>query len=189
MVLNGKEDNMLIGDPYKFAVMFDRVKNWNPSLTDNNGFFALCIDGRLFPDIIINAVIPAGVIDVKESLSGIPVNEEIFDMDAKDAILILYDLVYPEYDDDKSDEENRDNDFRYLLSTEELVDDNYLVFAVEKERKIRILGTKAEYDFEEKRDVLGNSEVTEIILEKEEINKIISQLEEMEQFFKNSENQ
>ena len=63
-----------------------------------------------------------------------------------------------------------------MLSTEELVDNNYLVFAVEKERKIRILGTKAEYDFEEKRDVLGNSEVTEIILEKEEINKIISQL-------------
>lgn len=27
MVLNGKEDNMLIGDPYKFAVLFDRVKN------------------------------------------------------------------------------------------------------------------------------------------------------------------
>ncbi len=171
---------MLIGDPYKFAVLFDRVKNWNTSLTDNNGFFALCIDGRLFPDIIINAIIPVGVMDVKEALSGIPVDEKIFDMDAKDAILILYDLVYPEFDDEKSDEENRDNDFRYLLSTEELVDDNYFVFAVEKKGKIRILGTKAEYDFEEKRDVLGNSEVTEIILEKEEINKIISQLEEME---------
>ena len=104
-------------------------------------------------------------------------------------IHISLQLCLIEYDDDKSDEENRDNDFGYLLSTEELVDNNYLVFAVEKERKIRILGTKAEYDFEEKRDVLGNSEVTEIILEKEEINKIISQLEEMEQFFKNSENQ
>ncbi len=178
---------MLIGDPYKFAVLFDRVENWNPSTTDNNGFFALCIDGRLFPDEIENAVVSVGVRDIKESLSGIPVNEEIFGMDAKDAILILYDLVYPEYDDDKSDEENRDNDFRYLLSTEELVDDNYLVFAVEKERKIRILGTKAEYDFEEKRDILDNSEIAEIILEKEEINKIISQLEKMEQFFKNSE--
>ena len=61
MVLNGKEDNMLIGDPYKFAVLFDRVKKWNPSLTDNNGFFALCIDGKLFPDEIENAVIPVGV--------------------------------------------------------------------------------------------------------------------------------
>ena len=179
MVLNGKEDNMLIGDPYKFAVLFDRVKKWNPSLTDNNGFFALCIDGKLFPDEIENAVIPVGVRDVKVALSGIPVDEKIFDMDSKDAILILYDLVYPEFDDEKSDEENRDNDFRYLLSTNELVDDNYLVFAVGKERKIRILGTKAEYDFEEKRDVLCNSKVTEIILEKDYVNNVIAQLEEI----------
>jgi hypothetical protein len=33
-------------------------------------------------------------------------------MDSKDAIPILYDLVYPVYDDEKSDEENKDNDFR-----------------------------------------------------------------------------
>ena len=75
MVLNGKEYNMLIGDPYKFAVLFDRVKKWNPSLTDNNGFFALCIDGKLFPDEIENAVIPVGVRDVKVALSGIPVEK------------------------------------------------------------------------------------------------------------------
>ena len=33
--------------------------------------------------------------------------KKIFDMDSKDAILILYDLVYPEFDDEKSDEENK----------------------------------------------------------------------------------
>ena len=27
MVLNGKEDNMLIGDPYKFAVLFKILYN------------------------------------------------------------------------------------------------------------------------------------------------------------------
>ena len=175
---------MIIGDPYKFALLFDKVKYWNASLADNNGFFALCIDGRLFPDEIENAVIPVAVRDVKAALSGIPVDEKIFDMDAKDAILILYDLVYPDYDN----EDDQDNDYRYLLSTNELVDDNYLVFSVEKERKIRILGTKAEYDFEEERDIFDNSVITEVILEKEEINKIISQLEEIEQLFKNSKN-
>ena len=90
---------MIIGDPYKFAVMFDRVNNWNPSLTDHNGFFALCIDGRLFPDEIENAVISAAVRDIIKFLSEIPVNKKIFGLDAKDAILILYDLVYPEYDE------------------------------------------------------------------------------------------
>lgn len=174
---------MLIGDPYKFAVLFDRVKNWNASLTDYNGFFAFCINGRLFPDEIENAVISAGVIDIKESLSEIPDNGVLFDMDAKDAVCILYDLVYPEYDDEKSDEENKANDFRYLLSIEEMVDDNYFVFAVEKEEQIRILGIKVEYDFEEKRVVLDNSEISEVILEKEEIKRIIIQLEDAMQLF------
>lgn len=63
-------------------------------------------------------------------------------MDSKDAILILYDLVYPEFDDEKSDEENRDNDFRYLLSTNELVDDNYLVLLQEKKGKLEYLVQK-----------------------------------------------
>ena len=105
-------------------------------------------------------------------------------MDAKDAILILYDLVYPEYDDEKSDEENRDNDFRYLLSTDELNDDGYLVFAVGKEGQIRILGTKVEYDFEEGRHKFDNSEITEIILEKDYVDELIMPLEEVMRSFK-----
>lgn len=178
---------MIIGDPYKFAVMFDRVTDWNASLADNNGFFALCIDGKLFPDVIENAVISAGVGDVITALSKIPNNEKIYNMDKEKAISVLYDLVYPEYDDDKSDEENRDNDFRYLLSINEMVDDDHLVFAVEGEDKIRILAAKAEYYFEESRYIFDNSEITEIILEKDEINKIIDQLEEKRLLFKKTD--
>ena len=60
---------MIIGDPYKFAVLFDRIADWNDSLTDNNGLFALCIDGKLFPNKVINAIISVSVVDIKESLS------------------------------------------------------------------------------------------------------------------------
>ena len=174
---------MLIGNPYKFAIIFDRVAAWNASLSDNNGCFSFCIDGKLFPDIAINAILSVSVKEVKNSLNDIPVNEEIFDMDAKDAIPILYDLVYPEFDDEKSDEENKDCDYRYLISIDESVDDDYYVFAVEKDEKIRILGAKGDYNFEEKSLSFDNSEVAEIILEKEEINKIIIQLEESMQSF------
>ena len=169
---------MLIGNPYKFAIIFDRVAAWNASLSDNNGCFSFCIDGKLFPDIAINAILSVSVKEVKNSLGDIPVNEEIFDMDAKDAIPILYDHVYPEFDDEKSDEENKDCDYRYLISIDESVDDDYYVFAVEKDEKIRILGAKGVYDFEEKSLSFDNSEIAEIILEKEEINQIIVQLEE-----------
>ncbi len=176
---------MIIGDPYKFAIIFDRVVAWNSSLSDNNGYFSFCIDGKMFPDIALNAILSVSVKEVKNSLVDIPVNEEIFDMDSKDAIRILYDLVYPVYDDEKSDEENKDNDFRYLISIEESVDDKYYAFAVEKDEKIRILGAKGNYDFDEKSLSFDNSEIIEIILEKEDLKKITMQLEEVIQSFNN----
>ena len=176
---------MIIGDPYKFAIIFDRVAAWNSSLSDNNGYFSFCIDGKMFPDIALNAILSVSVKEVKNSLVDIPVNEEIFDMDSKDAIPILYDLVYPVYDDEKSDEENKDNDFRYLISIEESVDDKYYAFAVEKDEKIRILGAKGNYDFDENSLSFDNSEIIEIILEKEDLKKITMQLEAVIQSFNN----
>ena len=72
---------MLIGDPYKFAIIFDRVAAWNASLSDNNGYFSFCIDGKLFPEIAINAILSVSVNDIRTSLIGIPVNETIYKMD------------------------------------------------------------------------------------------------------------
>lgn len=166
---------MIIGDPYKFAVMFDIVKEWNVSLSDENGFFALCIDGKLFPNIVINACVFSSVYDVIESLNSIPVNEEIYEMEKEKAFMSLYELVYPDFDND------RDNDYRYLISTSDLTDLRYLVFAVEGKGKIKLFATKTEYNFEEERDIFDNLEITEIILEKDEINRIIIQLEEIMQ--------
>lgn len=166
---------MLIGDPYKFAVLFDRVKYWNASLADNNGLFALCIDGKLFPDEVINAVISVSAYDVKESLSGIPVNEMIYDMDTENSFMALYELVYPDYDN----EDDLDNDYRYLLATPDLTDLNYLVFAVEGRGKIKILAAKLEYDFEKECNIFDNLVITEIILEKDYVNNVIAQLEEI----------
>lgn len=168
---------MIIGDPYKFAVIFDRVNEWNDALADDNGFFALCIDGKMFPNIVINACVFSSVYDVVDSLNSIPVNEEIYEMNKEKALMSLYELVYPDFDNDY------DNDYRYLLSTPDLTDLRYLVFAVEGKGKIKLLATKTEYDFEEERDIFDNSEITEIILEKDEINKIIRQLEEMKRYF------
>ncbi len=164
---------MLIGDPYNFAIIFDRVAEWNVSLTDNNGYFALCVDGKMFPNEVINAVVPVSVSNVKNALINIPTNEKIYDMDTEKAFMALYELVYPDYDND----EDRDNDYRYLLAPPDLTDLNCLVFAVEAKEKIRILAAKIEYDFEEERDIFDNSVITEVTLEKNEIDKIIKRIE------------
>jgi len=172
---------MIIGDPYKFAILFQRVDAWNRDLTDNNGAFALCIDGKLFPKFpndIINTIIPRSVYDIKDSLENIPVNEEIFDMNKKEAFSILNELVYPEFDDEKSDEENKDNDFRYELSVECLNDRGGKYFAVKKDGKMRILAANLDYNYEESNYIFDGVTITEVILEKDYINKIINQLEE-----------
>lgn len=162
---------MLIGDPYKFAVLFDRVADWNNSIKDNNGLFALCIDGKLFPDVVINAVVSVSIYDVKESLIGIPVNEMIYDMDTGNSFKALYELVFPDVDNDD------DNDYRYLLSTSDLTDIDNLVFAVEGKGKIKILAAKLEYDVVESTHIFDKSAITEVILDKNEVNQIIRAIE------------
>lgn len=46
---------MVIGDPYKFSIIFDRVDKWNMSINDNNGYLNLSIDSEIFPKKLIVA--------------------------------------------------------------------------------------------------------------------------------------
>lgn len=167
---------MIIGDPYKFAILFQRIETWNRNLTDNNGVFALCINGKIFPSEIINAIIPISIRDIKKSLINIPINEKIFDMDTKDSFNTLYKLVYPESDN---------NDYRYQLSVTEMNDENCLVFATQGRGKIKILASKLEYNFEESTHLLDDAIITEIILEKNDIDEIINKLAKEELKYNN----
>lgn len=159
---------MIIGDQYKFAILFERIAPWNISLTDCNGVFALCIDGKLFPDEIINSVVEVSVNDIKKSLMNIPVDEIIFNMDTENAFTALYKLVYSDCD----------NDYRYELANSYLTDIDNLVFAVAGKEKIKILAAKGEYNCEESTHIFDTSEITEVILEKKEIDEIINKLEQ-----------
>ena len=160
---------MIIGDPYKFAILFQRIDAWNASLTDNNGAFALCIDGIMFPkfpNVIQNVIIPLSIYEIKDSLENIPVNEEIFDMNKKEAFSTLYELVYPEFDDERSDEENIDCDYRYELSVDYLNDHGGCYLDVKKDEKMRILAANLDYNYEESNYIFDGAAITEIILEK-----------------------
>ena len=48
---------MVIGDPYKFSIIFDRVDKWNMSINDNNGYLNLSIDSEIFPKKLINTIV------------------------------------------------------------------------------------------------------------------------------------
>lgn len=159
---------MIIGNPDCFAVIVDVVECWNVDRTFQNGILFLAVDGEIFPKEIQSATLSYEFHELIDSLKNIPVNEEIFSLPTQKAYTELYNLVYPE-------DWNIDNDYRYMLSTPSLYDNDYLVFAVSNGEKVRILSAKPDYCKEE--DVyIFEGEITETFVDISEMNDIINKL-------------
>ncbi len=162
---------MIIGDPYKFAVMFDKVNDWILSDSYDNGHFALCLDGKMIPDHLINAVISTSLYNVLSVLKNIPDNKELFFQGKEQLFSSIYDMAYP------SDFEY-ENDYRYVLSPTVITDESCFVFVVRNNDMIRIIGSsEREYDSYESHHILDNAVITEVTLNKHEIDNIINQIE------------
>lgn len=161
---------MIVGDPYKFSVMVDRVKEWNVTEEDKNGYLNLAINGILVSYETINANLLTALYDIKEALKKIPFNDHIFSLKSVNAINELYELVYPS-------DEKVDNEYDYLLSVTELVDAGIFVFAVKQNNEIRIISGKGKYDFENSNRIFNSSEINEIIINNIELDQIIREIE------------
>ncbi|MBR3919598.1 MAG: hypothetical protein IKJ59_12835 [Clostridia bacterium] len=160
---------MIIGDPYVFSVIFDRVKQWNSTQSDNNGFFALSVYGELFPKCIINAVVDTSLLEVWKSLNNIPVDDELFSMCKEKALNRLCDLVYPS-------DWGIDNDYRYELAPTALTDKNCYVFVVSNNDKIRIIAAELDYDIEESTLITEGADIQEVFIDKNELNQISDEI-------------
>lgn len=163
---------MIIGDPYKFAVMFDVVKEWCAGSTEDNGHFAFCVDGKMLPGRIINSVTDVALAKVYDKLKNAPEDAGLFDMDADEAFERIYDLVYP------SLESNRDNDYRFELAPVEVIDEGYNIFLVRKGSEIRVLGARQDYDREQSRCIFEGIEIAEAVIDEEQREEMLSRIEE-----------
>lgn len=160
---------MIIGDPYVFSVIYDRVKMWNSAQGGNNGFFALSVYGELFPKCINNAVVDTSLHEVWESLNNIPVDKELYSMDKEKALTKLCDLVYPS-------DWDIDNDYRYELAPPALTDESCYVFAVSNNDKIRIIAAELDYDIDESTLITEGADIQEVIIDKNEMNQILDEI-------------
>ena len=161
---------MIIGDPYKFAIMFDEVREW--STCDRlSGHFAFCMNGKMLPEGIINAILDNALAKVYDKLKNAPEDAELFTMDAAAAFGCIYDRVYPS-------DINRDNDYRFELAPEEVIDEGYIVFVIRKAGEIRVLAANPKYDREQSRCIFDRLEVTEAVLDEEQYEEMISRMEE-----------
>ena len=161
---------MVCGDPYRFAVIAERVPRWNHHDRDDpfqNGVLLLCLKGRLFPrgQTIINATLSHELPVLAGQLAGLPADPAIFEMERKAAFAQLYSRVYP------ADPE-RDNDYRFLLSPDCFVDKNCLVFGVSDGQTARIFAARPPYCREESVHLLEKVRIMECTVPVEELHRI-----------------
>ena len=160
---------MILGDPYKFAIIIKIIKEWNISEAFGNGVLLFCVDGSIFPKEIFTASLNSEINPLKEKLKNIAANNEIFKMEKEAAFKKIYNITFPE-------DVDLDNDYQFDITPLSFPADNSYIFAVSDGARIRILASKLKYIREESRHKLKNINVYEAFISMEEMKEIVKEL-------------
>lgn len=160
---------MILGNPYKFAIITKAIKEWNVDETFCNGVLLFCVDGSMFPKEILTAPLNSEINPLKEKLQKIVINIEIFNMDKEDAFKQIYNVTFPEDID-------IDNDYQFDITPLSFPEDNCYIFAVSDGVQVRILAAKLKYIREESRHMLKNVDITEAFISIKEMKEIAKAL-------------
>ena len=160
---------MIFGDPYKFAIISKKIKEWNMDENFCNGVLLFCVNGGMFPKEILTAPLNSEINPLKEKLQNISVNIEIFNMNKEEAFKQIYNVTFPE-------DNNIDNDYQFDITPLSFPEDNCYIFAVSDGVLVRILAAKLKYIVEESRHVLQNVDINETFISVEEMREIAKEL-------------
>lgn len=162
---------MLLGDPYKFAIIMETIKEGDMvDDTWHNGVLLFCVDGAIFPKRILTAPLGCEITPLKENLGNIAVNDRIFHMKKREAFEHIYNTSYPENWDE-------DTDFQYEITPETFPEDNCDVFAVSDGDQVRILAAKSPRSKDTMRPVFNNATIKEAFISVQELKEIARALE------------
>lgn len=161
---------MIIGDPYKFALILQKIGAWNVNSTFCNGILFFCVDGELFPKSIDTATLSTEKVFWENKLERIVVNHELFDLLIYEAFVTICNLVYPT-DLDIS------NDYRFDFSPQTLCQANSdcHIFVVSNGEKVRIMASKLDYNIEKSVHEFTNVSIRETVITIDEFCNIFSQ--------------
>ena len=156
---------MIFGDPFKFAFFIDEVPEWSSSDFDN-GFFAISVDGILYPPDIrcftLNVILHQIFSDISPFIT-LPESEMLFNDCSEIAFEKLQNITFPENLD-------VDNDYTYRMQITEFEDAGYVLFVVRFMDKIKFL--LGEYNNEN----LRFNYTHEIIIEQTIINEMLIEI-------------
>lgn len=158
---------MVIGEPYKFAIIIEEIKEWNSDDTFGNGILQLCVEGSIFPKEIVTATLHCEIPWLKDKLEHIMENKLLFDMPKEQAFKEMYSTTFP-------NDFNCRNNYSYYITPISLEDEGIFVFAVKKGNIVRILADKLNYILEESSHDFRELNIVETHLSYEEITRMIT---------------
>lgn len=165
---------MIIGDPYKFAILSGIIKEWNMDDTFCNGFLLFCVNGDIYPKEVVTATLRCEIEYLRQKLRNLTTDKRLYTLPPQQAFAEIYDITFPE------DIYNDNNDC-FDITPAALSDCNCFVFAVRDGVNIRILASKLTYETENSRHKLENISISETFLTAGELEEVIAGLERMQQ--------
>ncbi|NBK93527.1 hypothetical protein D5278_16345 [bacterium 1XD21-13] len=160
---------MILGDPYKFAIIVKTIKEWNIDDAFCNGVLLFCINGNIFPKEIFTATLKSEIRPLKEKLEALTVEKTLFHMEKEKAFKKIYNITFLE-------DWDKENDYRFDITPLIFADKGCYVFAVSNGRQVRILAAELSYIIEKSRHDLNKIQISEAILTHKELSGITSHL-------------
>jgi hypothetical protein len=178
---------MIIGDPFKFAILAERIPAWNivGDTSFVEGVLFMSIDGTLYPNEMTSVTLNSDLGHVfwfpNHALLTLPENGRMFELEKRSAFTELFKCACPcilEGDD----REDVDNDYTYMVATTSIRDQGGEIYLVRCGDMVRVLagtvslvsrGNEKIYEISEK--------ISECFISVDEMKKIV---EELKNFFR-----
>ena len=124
---------MLLGDPYKFAFLIERIPDWEKG-SWKNGIMFVIINGDIYPKSVrtttFNSEIPE-ILDPDSAFINPIIDKELYEKS---------DLQIIEFVDD----EEKENYYRYFIPFHEINDSGYRFYVISDNCNVKILVCKLE---------------------------------------------
>lgn len=161
---------MIIGNPYKFAILSGGINEWNMDDTFCNGVLLFCVNGDIYPKEVVTATLRCEIKYLKQKLKKLMTDKRLYAMPSQQAFVEIYGITFPE----DIDSENEDC---FDITPASLSDHNCFVFAVCDGVNVRVLASELAYEMENGRHKLQDNAVSETFVSVSEMKEIISGLE------------
>lgn len=161
---------MIIGDPYKFAILSGVINEWNMDDTFCNGVLLFCVNGDIYPKEVATATLRCEIEYLKQKLRNLTTDKRLYTLPPQQAFAEIYGITFPE-------DMDSDNGDCFDITPASLSDHNCFVFAVCDGVNIRILASELAYERENSRHRLENIIISETFLTVSELREIIAVLE------------